>query len=125
MKVYWTQSDILQMELKLLPFNLDDIELIHDGFKNRATALDRVRSAAKRRPRTSSRAPVTLPAVVVLFPLRLPKRVHLRKEAITIRRILGLLAFRHKPRNRLRRCGFYGRLLKSRELAIFLKSLFI
>ena len=47
MKAQWTNSDIVQMERMPLLFSRHDIELIHDGLKNRAIARERVHAAAR------------------------------------------------------------------------------
>jgi hypothetical protein len=47
MKAQWTNSDILQMERMPLLFSRHDIELIHEGLKNRAIARERVHAAAR------------------------------------------------------------------------------
>jgi hypothetical protein len=46
MKAQWTHSDILQMGLKPLPFEGDDIRWIDDGLAARASAMQRVLAAA-------------------------------------------------------------------------------
>jgi hypothetical protein len=86
MKAHWTQSDILQMRLKPLPFESDDIRWIHYGLAARASAMQRVLAATNTEPlRSTEYAPPqradhepapaqpslarkNLPAVVVLFP---------------------------------------------------------
>jgi hypothetical protein len=52
MKAHWTNSDIMNMGWKQLPFGPEGIELIHRGLANRAATVQKVWAAAKANNRT-------------------------------------------------------------------------
>jgi hypothetical protein len=59
MKARWTRSDILQMRLKPLPFEGEDIRWIHYGLAARASAIQRVPAAANTEPLRSTECSAT------------------------------------------------------------------